>query len=133
MREDHRDVRALAVRVEKLEAQNRRWKLMSVVIALVGISLVVVGAGRSETADSPVIRARTVEAQDFVLKDEQGRIRARLSLYVHPSGKEMRAHGNVYHMQSEKVMVGQAALQFFDESGEEVWAEPKVPTVEQLK
>jgi hypothetical protein len=28
MREDHRDVRALAVRVEKLEAQNRRWKLL---------------------------------------------------------------------------------------------------------
>jgi hypothetical protein len=71
MREDHRDVRALAVRVEKLEAQNRRWKLMSVVIALVGISLVVAGAGRSETADSPVIRARTVEAQDFVLKDSR--------------------------------------------------------------
>ena len=34
MREDHRDVRALAVRVEKLEAQNRRWKLLSMVIAL---------------------------------------------------------------------------------------------------
>jgi hypothetical protein len=133
MREDHRDVRALAVRVEKLEAQNRRWKLLSMVIALTGISLVVVGAGRSDTADSPVIRAKTVEAQDFVLKDEQGRIRARLSLYSHPSGKEMKVDGKVYQVPSEKVMPGQAALQFFDERGDEVWVEPKVPTVEHLK
>jgi hypothetical protein len=131
MREANRDVRALTVRVEKLEAQNRRWKLLSMVIALTGISLVVIGTGRSDTGDSPVIRARTVEAQDFLLKDEKGRIRARLSLY--PSGKEMKVDGKVYQVPSEKVMPGQAALQFFDERGEEVWVEPKVPTVEHLK
>lgn len=133
MRETNQDVQDLTIRVEKLEAQNRRWKLTSMVIALMGISLVVVGAGRSDTPDSPVIRAKTVEAQDFVLKDEQGRIRARLGLYSYPSGKEVRSHGNVYHLQGGKAIAGQAALQFLDESGEEVWVEPRVPSVEQLK
>jgi hypothetical protein len=63
----------------------------------------------------------------------KGRIRARLSLYSHPSGKEMKVDGKAYQVPSEKVMPGQAALQFFDERGDEVWVEPKVPTVEHLK
>jgi hypothetical protein len=42
MRETNRGLEALAVRVEKLEAQNRRWKLMSVVLVSAGVSLVVV-------------------------------------------------------------------------------------------
>jgi hypothetical protein len=72
-----------------------------------------------------------VEAQDFLVKDENGRVRARLSLY--PSGKEVKVDGKIFHAFPEKAMAGQAALQFFDEKGEEVWLEPKVPTVEQLK
>ena len=88
-----------------------------------------VGASRSETADPTVIRARTVEARDFLLKDEHGRVRARLSVYP----TEVTVHGKVFHMQAEKVIPGQAALQFFDENGEEVWAEPKQPTLEQIR
>ena len=42
MRETNRDFQALAVRVEMLEAQNRRWELMSMVIALTGVSLLVI-------------------------------------------------------------------------------------------
>ena len=114
-----------------LEAQNRRWELMSMVIALTGVSLLVIGAGRSDTVDTPVMRAKTVEAQEFLLKDADGRVRARLGLY--PNGKEVKVDGKVYHMRPEKVMPGQAALQFFDERGEEVWVAPKVATVEQLK
>jgi hypothetical protein len=131
MRETNRDFQALAVRVEKLEAQNRRWKLMSVVIALTGASLVVMGARRSDSVETPVMRARTVEAQEFLLKDADGRVHARLSLYS--NGKEMKVDGKIYHMRPEKVMPGQASLQFFDENGEEVWVAPKVATVEQLK
>jgi len=131
MREAIRDFQALVVRVEMLEAQNRRWKLMSMVIALTGVSLVVIGAGRSDTVDTPVMRARTVEAQEFLVKDADGRVRARLSLY--PKGQEVKVDEKVYHMRPEKVMPGQASLQFYDENGEEVWVVPKVATVEQLK
>jgi hypothetical protein len=108
MRETKRDIEALAVRVERLEAQNRRWKLMNVVVALTGVSLVVIGAGRSDTPDSHVIRARTVEAQDFLVKDDNGRVRARLSL--HPNGKEVKVGGKVFPMFPMNVMPGQAAL-----------------------
>ena len=124
-------VRALEMRVSHLEAQARRWKVLSALVVLTGVFLVLVGANRSETADPTVIRARTVEARDFLLKDENGRVRARLSVY--PTGKQVTADGKVFHMLSEKAMPGQAALQFFDEKGEEVWTEPKQPTFEQVK
>jgi hypothetical protein len=104
---------------------------MSMVIALTGVSLVLIGAGRSDTVNMPVMRARTVEAQEFLVKDADGRVRARLSLY--PNGPEVKVDGKQYHMRPEKVMPGQASLHFYDENGEEVWVAPKVATVEQLK
>jgi hypothetical protein len=131
MRETNRDFQALAVRREKLEEQNRRLKLTSVIIALTGASLVVMGARPSDYVETPVMRERAVEAQEFLLKDADGRVHARLSLYS--SGKEMKVGRKVYHMRPEKVMPGQASLQFFDENGEEVWVAPKMATVEQLK
>jgi len=129
VKENDELVQALQIRVSKLEAQVRRWRVLSVLIVLAGVFLVLVGASRSETADPTVIRARTVEARDFLLKDEHGRVRARLSVYP----TEVTVHGKVFHMQAEKVIPGQAALQFFDENGEEVWAEPKQPTLEQIR
>jgi len=121
-------VQALQMRVSKLEAQSQRWRALSALIVLAGVFLLLVGASRSETAD-PVIRAKTVEAREFVLKDEHGRVRARLSVYP----KELTRDGEAFQMYAEKVIPGQAALQFFDENGEEVWAEPKHPTFEQMK
>jgi hypothetical protein len=88
-------------------------------------------SGTFGSVDTPVMRARTVEAQEFLVKDADGRVRARLSLY--PNGQEVKVDGKVYHMRPEKVMPGQASLQFYDENGEEVWVAPKVATVEQLK
>jgi hypothetical protein len=75
------------------------------------------------------LRARTVEARYFLLKDEDGRVRARLSVYP----KQVVIHGKVSDMPPGKVIPGQAALQFFDENGEEVWAEPKQPTFEETR
>jgi len=98
-------------------------------MVLAGVLLVLVGASRSETADPAVIRARTVEARYFLLKDEDGRVRARLSVYP----KQVVIHGKVSDMPPGKVIPGQAALQFFDENGEEVWAEPKQPTFEETR
>ncbi len=96
MGETNRDFQALAVRVENLEAQNRRLKLTSVLIALTGASLVVMGARPSDSVETPVMRARTVEAQEFLLKDADGRVHARLSLYSSGSGTPIfRAHSRL--------------------------------------
>jgi hypothetical protein len=94
--------------------------VLSVLIVLAGVFLVLVGASRSETSDPTVIRARTVEARDFLSKDEHGRVRARFSVYP----TEVTVHGKVFAMPPGNAIPGQAALQFFDENGEEMWADP---------
>jgi hypothetical protein len=87
---------------------------------------VVVGASRSETTAPTVIRARTVEAQDFLLKDAQGRVRARWS--SHPAtGIEAKVGDKVYQMP------GEPALQFFNRNGEEVWGEPRQTLFQPIK
>jgi hypothetical protein len=56
-------------RLAKLEKQNRRFKLLGVA-ALVGVTLLLV------MGQAPA--KKTVEANEFVLKDDRGNIRARL-------------------------------------------------------
>jgi hypothetical protein len=121
-------LQALQMRVSKLEAQARRWRALSVLVVLAGVLLMLVGAGRSETAAPTVIRARTVEARDFVLKDEHGRVRARLS--SHPT-EEMEAtvEGTVHHYD----VAVEPALQFFDANGEQVWVEPRQTLLQPIK
>src|SRR6266849_396822 len=82
------EIQILAVRVERLEAQNRRWKLISALFALSGVSLVLMGAKPADRIDPPMVRAGTVEAQEFILKDETGHICARLSLNLPISAGE---------------------------------------------
>ncbi len=125
------DLQALAARVEKLEAENRRWKLASALSLLSGVLLVLMGAKPVDRVEPPVIRASTVEAQDFVLKDEGGRMRARLSL--NPGGKEVEIKGRVYRLLSPQTIPGQAALQFYDDKGDIVWTVPANPTLVPVK
>jgi hypothetical protein len=126
VKENDELLQALQMRVSKLEAQVRRWRALGVLVVLAGVLLVLVGAGRSETADPAVIRARAVEARDFVLRDERGRVRAHLS--SHPTTDiEANVGGIVYHMP------GSPALQFFDEDGEQVWEEPRQTMFEPIK
>jgi len=62
------------VRVERLEAQNRRWKLISALFALSAFSLVLMGAKPLIALIRLWFAAGTVEAQEFILKDETGHI-----------------------------------------------------------
>jgi hypothetical protein len=119
VKENDELIQALQMRMSKLEVQTRRWRAVSVLMVLAGVLLVLVEASRSEPVDPIVIRARTVEARDFVLKDEHDRVRARLTTF--PTDKQRYSAS------------GQTVLQFFDENGEEVWVEPKQPTVEQIR
>ena len=110
------DVQALAARVDKLEAQNRRWKLASILLAVSSAFLVLIAAKPADHVDSAVIHAHTVEAQDFVVKDGDGQIRARLTL--NPSKQNT----------SNRLFVerpGGPALQFYNENGDAIWTAPQ--------
>ncbi|MGB7849127.1 MAG: hypothetical protein WBL63_26175 [Candidatus Acidiferrum sp.] len=110
------ELQILAARVEKLEAQNRRWKFISTAFVLAGVSAVLMGAKAADRIGPPAIRAKTVEAQEFILKDSDGQVYGRLSLHMAAKG--------VVNGQSTVVDEDQASLQFFNEQGDVVWTAP---------
>ena len=124
------DVQALAIRIERLEAANRRWKSASAIALLFLFSMLslstrhaerVAAAASPDRIEQDVLHARTVEAQDFVLKDADGRVYARFS--ITPSLSEMDKNGRsprLYEM-------GQASIQFYDEKGKVLWSAPAKP------
>ncbi len=114
------ELHLLAARVEKLEAQNRRWKLAGVFFALSSVSLVVMAAKPADRIEPPVVRAGTVEAQEFILKDTDGHVYARLSLGRALATKQP----NGTYFIPYKSVAGQASLQFFDDKGDVVWTAP---------
>lgn len=124
------DVQNLAVRIEKLESANRRWKSASAIALLFVISLLllstrhaerVAAAARPDRIDRDVLQVRTVEAQNFILKDDDGRVYARLSLSPPP---QVSKNGRTYLLPSEGAAPGQPSLQFYDERGQVVWTAP---------
>ena len=126
MRDESSDLAGLRARVEKLEAQNQRWKMASAMGVLLAASFMLMGAARGDRIDSQPIKASTVEAQEFVLKDAEGHIRARLSLP--PIGKVEQAQGyKVQRLVPPGAVPDQAALQFYNENGDVVWVVPNNP------
>ena len=118
------DVQTLAARIEKLEAANRRWKSASAIALLFVISLLLLSTRHAErvaAAASPdrierdVLQVRSVEAQDFVLKDGEGHVYARFSLSRQAGGRSNFMPGQP---------VGQATLQFYDDKGDVLWTAP---------
>jgi hypothetical protein len=89
----------LLERVHKLEIQNRRWKLASVVLIFVVASSLATGIVAQERIEPPLMRAKTVEAQTFVLKDVDGNIRGQMN---------MRA--------------GKPTFELYDRDGKVVWS-----------
>ncbi|SRR5712692_4491427 len=125
------DLQILAARVERLEARNRWWKLANGLLLLSLVSLGLMGARPADRVDPPIIRAGTVEAQDFVLKDEAGHVYARLSLTPMPRSMK-QPNGRLYVIPSQPIP-GQAALQFYDDKGEVVWTVPASPAMVPVK
>jgi len=132
------DVQALAARIEKLESANRRWKSASVIALLFIISMLllstrhaerVAAAARGDRVDQDVLRVRTVEAQDFVLKDADGHVQARFGLTPRIDEKLLNGPngGPLYLVPKDGVLPGQAALQFYDDNGHAVWTAPTKP------
>jgi hypothetical protein len=117
----HPDMQALAARMDKLELQNRRWKLASLLLGLASISFLLTAARPADHFDQNVLRVRTVEAQDFVLKDADGQVYARLTL--NPKPKEMNG---AFVLMSPALG---PALQFYNEKGVPIWSAPQEPSM----
>ena len=77
---DRRDFIELQDRLSRLEKQNRRCKQLGVAALLVVVSLI----GMAQAPSS-----KTVEANEFILRDGSGNVRARLSMNESRSGPEM--------------------------------------------
>jgi hypothetical protein len=121
MASSNSDLQVLSARVDKLEYQNRRWKLATVVFALASASLVLIAAKPADHIDSSTIRARSVEAQDFILKDEDGQVHARLSLRPHSKNPGQSFSANPAGSTS--------SLEFYDQNGDAIWTAPQSPTM----
>ena len=67
---DLSNLQSIAARVEKLEKQNRLFKLCGLLLLLSASTLVVMGQARP---------TRIIEAQTFILKDANGNMRAELN------------------------------------------------------
>jgi hypothetical protein len=121
MRSTNNDLQALSARLDRLETQNRRWKLAAILLALSSTSLVLIAAKPADHVDSAVIHARTVEAQDFVVKDGDGQIRARLTL-----NPQVRIRKDMSGPEVNMNVPMGPALQFYDSNGDAIWTEPGV-------
>jgi hypothetical protein len=124
----------LAARVQKLEASNRRWRLLNAVLLLSGASVALMGAKPADRLEPNVIRAGAVEAQEFTLKDTDGHTYARLSLgrtsaNILANGLNSLSNQNGLQFLPKREAPGQPALQFFNDRGDVVWTVPQGPTL----
>jgi len=75
------EMHELLDRVGKLERQNRSWKIGSMLVILaIGISLTAAARAQQTPAQQNPLRATTVVAQDFQLRDTAGVLRGELSI-----------------------------------------------------
>jgi hypothetical protein len=125
MNSSQTNLELLAARMQKLEASNHRWKLLNALLVLSGVSVFLMGAKPADRLQPPVVRAGSVEAQEFILKDETGHVYARLSLNPSLPGVK-RQSGRTYLVPNQTLPAGEAALQFYDEKGEVLWTAPSV-------
>jgi hypothetical protein len=128
----------LAARVRKLEASNRRWRLLNAVLLLSGASVALMGAKSADRLEPNVIRAGTVEAQEFTLTDTEGHVYARLTLgrssaNILPNGLNSLPNQNGLQFLPKRAAPNQPALQFFDDRGDLVWTVPQEPTLRPAK
>jgi hypothetical protein len=67
----------LIQRMERLERGNRRWKLAALVLFLSCLVLLLAGF---DYPQPNLVKARSVEARNFVLRDADGQVRARMAI-----------------------------------------------------
>jgi hypothetical protein len=104
------DLRALGERVRKLEIQNHRWKLGTLLLALVFASSLTMTMGPWHASKPSVLRPKTVETQDLELKSSSGQVRARLTVRNDQASFELYSDtGKVIWKAPGPLMVGAGA------------------------
>jgi hypothetical protein len=95
------DLGELVERVHKLERQNFRWKIASIFLLLVLASLLATGLIAQERVEPPLLRAKAVEAQSFLLDDADGKLRGQM-----------------------RMKAGGPSFEIYDQTGKVVWSIP---------
>jgi len=93
-----REKQPLEIRIERLEAQNRLFKLGALTLLIAFISVSLVGqvkptrkaVPKNSTAPSAPVTPDQLEAHNFVLKDNNGKVRAELSMNGTGPGLKLR-------------------------------------------
>jgi hypothetical protein len=71
---------ALLARVKRLEVQNRLWKIAAFLVLLTAGVFVTANVTAQQKAQDAPMRATTVEAQRFLLKDAAGTLMGQLTI-----------------------------------------------------
>ncbi len=88
MQPHERTVQALAERLTRLEAQNRRFRKAGIAALVLASAVAVMGQART---------SRVLEANEFVLKDSSGAVRASLSV-DRTNGPILTFYRDKYHI-----------------------------------
>jgi hypothetical protein len=91
----------ILLRIEHLESQLHRWKLLSMVAVGVLTMILLAGAGYSQRADLQQDAASRLISRSFVLVGMDGTVYARLT-----------------------TKAGEPVMQFYDRQGNVVWSAP---------
>jgi hypothetical protein len=118
------DLTSLAARVEKLELQNRWLKRGGVAVILLAVVLLSIGRART---------SRTVEAERFLVKDVNGKVRAELAVSAEGlsafrlydlNGNEREVMGVLKAAPFLALVGNNAHLPIFDDNDKSVWSAP---------
>jgi hypothetical protein len=101
--DSHHEKQQLEIRIARLESQNRRFKqgVLTLLVALVSVSLLGQTKTKQKAAPKPTAApaaARTpdkIEAESFILKDSNGKVRAELSMTGTGPGLKLRDESGV--------------------------------------
>jgi hypothetical protein len=121
MDSDLSNLQALTIRIAKLEKQNHHCKLLTGFLGILSVSLFLTAAKPADRFEPPLVRAHTIEAQDFILKDENGEVYARLRL------KQDRKSTSIFGHSSP------ATLEFYDSNGDLAVTVPNSPGIVPVK
>jgi len=123
--EVHKDKQPLSARIAKSEAQIRRLQVCNLAMLILFLGILLGNVKHAEANNPPVVvKADSVEASSFVVKDQRGRICARLSS---TPVVEYRNGIKVTILQTDAH--DRALLEIFDEDGFPTLTLPPSPTL----
>lgn len=101
--DNHCDKQPLEIRIERLEAQNRRFRqgAFTLLIALASVSVLAQTKQAKKAAPKPSpaatasVTPEQIEAHSFILKDANGKVRAELSMTGTGPGLKLRDESGV--------------------------------------